>query len=470
MFKTIKKFYQENEQLVIFVVMIISIFLTNEMTKPGSQKVHAYINEGVIFHNSGKLILGAMLLVLIDSIKEFPIFFSGWMGSLWILRKFVHLRTIVLLLFFVSILLYMYYAGFYLYPWISPLIISVLSISFLYPMEKYKVSYYRQAFVLFLVIWALQFFDLNPYVQNTGYVQKEIVIHIYTIASSMGVQDILHMFTYLMALPLLFSAITTMLFFVMQQQRYLSLQSIKERNEQIQKLELKAIEHRVKEEMYELVHDLKTPLTTIQGLFSLLPYQFKHGVVDQKLFDNYTHRIDRSLHGLNNMISEILYKDKANEITIQELIDYIKPQISVTMKKDVLSYHVQNPKIVIKVNKIRMSRVIINLLENALYATKHIKNPKLKLAISDEMLNNSTGERGVLIEIIDNGIGVQKKLLPYIWEANISTKGHTGLGLPFVRKTVEFYEGWVSAHLNRKEGMTFTVFLPTKKGGNRDHE
>ncbi|MDG5472556.1 HAMP domain-containing sensor histidine kinase [Jeotgalibacillus sp. ET6] len=458
LYKWLHHTYVKHKEGFTITVLIALIFVLNYLTNPGYDRIEVYIQEGLVFQNSAKIVLGSFLLVLVDGIREFPIFFTAWAVSYLLLKRVrAKYRIYTLGSIILGIYTLLFFSYFNVTAWITPAIIYLLGALIIYPMFRQGVSYLKQGLVMFQIIWSLQWLDLNPYWQNAGIARLGLVNEIYSAATLMGIQDILLVFSYVMGLPILFSAFITSLFFALQQQRFQTLQSINDRNVQLQTLKIQALKHRGAEEMHQLVHDLKTPLTAIQGLVSLLPLKN-----DQASISIYANRIERSLEHLNNMISEILYEEKTAELTIQQLVDSVKPQISGVIPSDILQFRIQKPDLLIEVNRIKMSRVFVNLLQNAYEATKKVEKPFIIVYISEEMINETNKKRGILIEVSDNGTGISKEFIHSIWDSHMSAKGQTGLGLAFVKKTVQQYGGWVKATSDH-EGTDITLFLPTKE-------
>ena len=92
---------------------------------------------------------------------------------------------------------------------------------------------------------------------------------------------------------------------------------------QLHETRMKALEARNYIELKHLVHDLKTPLTSMQALVSVIRLMEKDSKIQEYLL-----RIEASIDNLSEMISEILYEEKKNIITTEELFNYILSQIS----------------------------------------------------------------------------------------------------------------------------------------------
>ena len=76
-------------------------------------------------------------------------------------------------------------------------------------------------------------------------------------------------------------------------------------------------------------------------------------------------------------------------------------------------------------------------------------------------------ERGVFIEIIDEGKGIEEDHLPRLFErfyrvdrARSRRLGGTGLGLAIVKHIIQAHGGHISVISSPGKGSTFTILLP----------
>jgi signal transduction histidine kinase/pSer/pThr/pTyr-binding forkhead associated (FHA) protein len=103
-----------------------------------------------------------------------------------------------------------------------------------------------------------------------------------------------------------------------------------------------------------------------------------------------------------------------------------------------------------------MHQVLLNLLSNALDAVTP-KEGLIKVTCRYDAENRET-----IIEVIDNGTGVDPAMMKHMFELFHSTKGNrgTGIGLAVAKKIVEEHEGAISVRSAPGEGTTFTIRLP----------
>jgi len=105
------------------------------------------------------------------------------------------------------------------------------------------------------------------------------------------------------------------------------------------------------------------------------------------------------------------------------------------------------------VNAEKILQVALNLIRNALQATREGGHIRIGLA--------RAGDRA-RIEVADDGVGIAPEHLGRIWEPFFTTKGETGtgLGLGICKRIVEEHGGAIRVESALARGATFTVDLP----------
>lgn len=104
-------------------------------------------------------------------------------------------------------------------------------------------------------------------------------------------------------------------------------------------------------------------------------------------------------------------------------------------------------------------QVWVNLINNACEAMCHLLNHQPVLTIKSE-----TVDQKIVIRVQDNGLGIPKKLLPTIFQPNVTTKVSglsfgLGLGLTIVQRIINEYHGIIEVDSSRS-GTTFIVKIP----------
>jgi len=104
-------------------------------------------------------------------------------------------------------------------------------------------------------------------------------------------------------------------------------------------------------------------------------------------------------------------------------------------------------------DRIRLEQVIINLIRNAMDATKQVRDPSIELVV--DKLSHAR------LSVRDNGPGVEdlEKLFEPFWTTKSPGEG-TGLGLAISSGIVTDFGGRLTAHNRDGEGAVFDVELP----------
>jgi len=213
------------------------------------------------------------------------------------------------------------------------------------------------------------------------------------------------------------------------------------------------MKNRTNQEMQYLVHDLKSPLTTVQTLVGVLKMESE---AEQRIRDvEYLDYIENAVERMSTMISEILYENLQSPMTTQELLGVALAQSSVT---DYAAYlHVDNrlPDVVISANRFLFPRALINLLQNSADAIPRDREPEIWLRV-DRAENGAW----VVFSVEDNGVGIEKERLNTIWDRGSSGRRSSGLGLAFVRNVVEQMGGEIQTRSTPGVGTKISLEFP----------
>lgn len=218
-------------------------------------------------------------------------------------------------------------------------------------------------------------------------------------------------------------------------------------------------------------HELRTPLTSIKGYMYIFLRDYRDSLNSQQItllsrINISTQRLVSLVENLLNVtriergtltisLSEIDWIDNTEE-AISEIIDQAKD------KKIELNF--LKPKespLDVTVDKSRINEVLLNLLANAISYT----NSGGKVTVWIERKGNE-----IITHIQDNGQGIPKEALPYLFTKFFRVSGNleqgskgTGLGLFIAKSIVEMHKGkiWVNSQLGK--GSTFSFSLPTSK-------
>ena len=194
-------------------------------------------------------------------------------------------------------------------------------------------------------------------------------------------------------------------------------------------------------------HDLRGPLNTIKNAVFIMQTQPDKSVEMLRLIngavDTSTHLLDE----LKGMTRGTPFKfeetDLANLITSVIRETPLPPAVSI--ETDL------GERCVLKVDRIKMSRVFDNLLRNAVDAMP--EGGRLHISA------RSNGD-DVLIQVRDTGVGIPESMMESLFKPFVTTKeSGTGLGLNFCKRTVEAHGGEITVESRPGEGSVFTIRL-----------
>jgi len=241
------------------------------------------------------------------------------------------------------------------------------------------------------------------------------------------------------------------------------------RNEEIEVL--KRNEAYRKEFLQNLAHEFKTPIFSIQGYVdTLLNGAMEEPEVSKKFLENAARNVDRLVNLVNDLdeISklergeQLLYKQN---FVIQDLIKEVFESLTIkTQEKNITSFIKKGCEFPITVfaDKEKVRMVLINIIENA------SKYGRVNGSIMASIYK--TDESHVLVEISDDGIGIEEEHLPRIFERFYRTdagrsrdRGGTGLGLAICKHIIEAHGQRIHVRSTPDVGTTVGFTLEGKR-------
>ncbi|MBO4581537.1 MAG: ATP-binding protein [Bacteroidales bacterium] len=248
-----------------------------------------------------------------------------------------------------------------------------------------------------------------------------------------------------------------------------ALEYMKAKENEIQ--QLKKLENYRKEFLGNVAHELKTPLTSIQGQILTL---LDGGIYDDNININYLQRsafnIDRMISVVNDLdeISKLeydRYQLKMENFNISTLIDEVSDTLEVKANKlgiKIITDFNPDQTYMVNADKDNIRKVLVNLIDNAIkYNDK--ENGEVRIQIAD---NDNTYQ----ITIADNGIGIDNQYLPRIFERffrvdkDRSRKtGGSGLGLAIVKHVIDAHSQTLNVQSTPGLGSAFSFTLQKGK-------
>ncbi len=212
----------------------------------------------------------------------------------------------------------------------------------------------------------------------------------------------------------------------------------------------------------DISHELRTPLATLKSHLEAImdgiwePNQ-EHLNILMKEIDRLSNLVDKLKDSFKlEELELVLNYTRFNISTeLNNIITTFKPLY--TKNKFYIESEIEND-IEITMDKDKLKQIMYNLLSNSI---KYL-NDKGKVLI---ILTKD--ETNAIIKIIDNGIGIEEKNLPFIFDrfyrADISTNKNTngtGLGLPIVKSIIDAHGGTVNINSKYGEWTEVVITLP----------
>lgn len=220
-------------------------------------------------------------------------------------------------------------------------------------------------------------------------------------------------------------------------------------------------------------HDLRTPITAIRGYTELLISNGERMKPEQQ--KTYLNNIIRRATQMEQIISDIVeltrLESNANEfqftdVSMSELLEEIcmmyEPDLEHTKKKLKLSLP-ENDLLIVRADPKKISRVIENLVSNAINYTKEEANILVK-AWRDGDLSDISSQT-VNIDVIDDGIGIPENEIRNVFDRFYRAKNSgqnikgTGIGLSIVKTIVDHHDAQITVESELGKGTTFHLTM-----------
>ncbi len=216
-------------------------------------------------------------------------------------------------------------------------------------------------------------------------------------------------------------------------------------------------------------HELKTPIFNIQGYVQTL---IDGGLEDKSINMKYLKRANKSVDRMINIVDDLevisRLETEQSELDIQSfniinLVQEVFDQLEMRANEMGISLELENSSSTnnVKGDRDKIQQVFMNLISNSIKYGKKQGTTKIKLFDMEENL---------LIEVADNGIGIDEESLARLFERfyrvdkNRSREiGGTGLGLAIVKHILEGHNQSINVRSTKGIGSTFSFILEKGK-------
>lgn len=213
----------------------------------------------------------------------------------------------------------------------------------------------------------------------------------------------------------------------------------------------------------EAAHQLGTPISSLYGWIALYKEDHKEDEEGLKLIEEIENDVQR-LRGVAERFGKIGSSPELKPMSIAPVMDEVTaymerrlPQLgraaSVDRKLVATGNVALNPEL--------FQWAVENLVKNAMDAVKSKDKPaRIRIRSSEK-------EQQVVIDIIDNGCGIETKNFKHVFRPGYSTKKRGwGLGLSLTKRIIEdYHNGKVFVHKSEEgQGTTMRITLPIANG------
>lgn len=234
---------------------------------------------------------------------------------------------------------------------------------------------------------------------------------------------------------------------------------------------LRKLEQMRSEFISNVSHELRTPLTSIKGFVETL---LDGAQEDKELATKFLTIINTETDRLNSLISDLLFLSQLesgdmeiikvkidSRALVENIITLLEPVAA--HKKIRLESEIKKGAEFFSASYEMIEQVLINLVDNAIKYSHENGVVKIVFKPGEKFRQ----EERIVIEVIDQGLGIPSESLSRIFErfyrvdkARSRQVGGTGLGLSIVKHIVERHHGRVQVKSQENKGSDFMIILP----------
>ncbi len=233
---------------------------------------------------------------------------------------------------------------------------------------------------------------------------------------------------------------------------------------------LKELERYRKDFVGNVSHELKTPIFNIQGYILTL---LEGGLDDPKINKLYLKRTEKSIDRMISIVEDLesITKLESGELKLNmvkfDIVQLVKDVFEMEQwqaSERKITLEILNPPsrpVYVLADRNRILEVLTNLIVNGI---KYGKKKGFVHVLFHDLDDN------IMVEVSDNGIGIEKKFLPRIFErfyrvdkSRSREQGGTGLGLSIVKHIIEAHNQSINVRSVIDQGTTFNFTLEKVK-------
>jgi len=202
-----------------------------------------------------------------------------------------------------------------------------------------------------------------------------------------------------------------------------------------------------------IAHEIRNPLTSINTFIDLIPTK----IDDEQFREQLVAISKKEIHRMNELITQLIdytkpVSGKPQVFSLSEALDESLILFSNQFSKKGIMIETNIEDVVVFADKSQIKQILVNIILNSIEAVE--ESGEIHINILEK------GNKGV-IEIIDNGCGIEEEYKAKIFQPFFTLKPHgTGIGLAVTSKLVEENKGKLIIDSQLGKGTKVTVALP----------
>ena len=233
-------------------------------------------------------------------------------------------------------------------------------------------------------------------------------------------------------------------------------QMIDELEESAEKLAKGEREQAWREMAKQVAHEIKNPLTPMKLTVQNFERNFDPNSegIREKVKD-YSKMLTQQIDVMSSIATSFSDFARMPQKNIERvnLVDTVKLAIDIFYEEAIVFYANQE-EIYLNLDKNQITRVVNNLVKNAIQATEDVEVPTIRVRVEEY-------QNEVVLTVKDNGKGIEDADRELIFEPKFTTKtSGMGLGLPMVKNIIETYLGEIMFTSVLGIGTEFKITFP----------
>lgn len=223
--------------------------------------------------------------------------------------------------------------------------------------------------------------------------------------------------------------------------------------------------------LFTLAHDLRNPLSGIEALSKRMMTMEGNTADMHSLLAVIDATAERSQKQIQQLLNANQYLEtgegsfEAESVNLTQLLtEIVQPfRFQAAQKNINIVLQVSAAHLFIQADKLQLSRVVENLLANAV---------KFSYPQSGILVSLATTGDQALLSVADEGIGIPEEKRPFIFDGlsvvrQTGTMGEKsfGMGLSICKQIVEAHGGSINLDMSKQKGCRFVIELPLSKAG-----